>query len=138
MAIYYDVGRNQNGVIVRRSGIELQEVGGAGAEFSRSAAVGPLPLSPMVASSCLVMRVGEGGRIATHAVPSDGLVFVMAGAGVLGLSETERLDFVAGDVILVRADVQHWWDGSKGGFTAAVVLAETPRTDSNPVEEHLA
>lgn len=88
----------------------------------RDAASIPLASAGQLASSALVVTVGPGGHILEHAAPVEGLVFVIAGSGQLGLPGREAVAFQAGDVLTVGANAMHDWDAFDDGFTLGVVL----------------
>ena len=73
-------------------------------------------------SSVLILRCEPSGDIAEHAVEADGVVFVLAGSGQLGLPDSLPLDFGAGDVIYVGGNVPHSWTGGPDGFVLGIVL----------------
>ncbi|MCC6382652.1 MAG: cupin domain-containing protein [Dehalococcoidia bacterium] len=88
----------------------------------RDATSVPLASAGQPASSALLVTVGPGGHILEHAAPVEGLVFVLAGSGQLGLPGQEPVRFQAGDVLSVGANATHDWDAFDDGFTLGVVL----------------
>jgi quercetin dioxygenase-like cupin family protein len=87
-----------------------------------SGAIAYFPVPVETKSSVLVLRAEPSGDIAEHAVPAEGVVFVMRGTGQLAFPDSAPLDFGPGDVLYVGGDVPHSWTAGPEGFVLGIVL----------------
>jgi len=116
---YYDIKLNPSGELTVQ---ERSVVSTPMPEPSRGAATGPLLAPRTGASSTLLVNVEPKGVVFDHESANDGLVFVLAGSGQLGLSGHASVSFVAGDALMVPAKVMHGWQAHDEGFVLGVVI----------------
>lgn len=122
MAYYEATLTGDRTILVEEVPIRWSEMAALGPDASNGAATASLGDPRAARTALMLARVAAGGHIAAHAAPIDGMAFVMAGSGSLGLPGREPLHFQGGDAILVGANVLHSWDA---GANVELVLGVT-------------